>query len=445
MSEHKTKRYLVFGGVIILTIALLALLVSIVDRVQEGRVKYLMITRIDPWEANPDKWRINFPQHYDDYMKTYRTADLVDYPKFGKFGGSVPVQKLEQYEHLKRLWAGFPFSLDYRQARGHMHALDDMLNTKRLEGRKPGSCMACKSSDVPWFIEKYGAEKLYTTPVQELVDGYGFSHSVSCADCHDASTMELTITRPALREALERRGVDVSQATRQEMRSYTCAQCHVEYYFQGAKNIVTFPWDYGLTVEAIEEYFDNRGFADWIHAETKTPMIKIQHPEFELWSTGVHARANVSCADCHMAYKREGAVKITDHWIRSPLVNMSNACLTCHRQSEEEMRARVIEIQERTKKLLARTEAALIDAIDAIVQAMESGASDDDLQEARQYHRRAQLRWDFVFSENSTGFHSPQESSRILGDAIDYARKAELAAFQATVRTQFVRAAHEKD
>jgi len=445
MSEKKSKRYLVFGGVIILTVAVLALLVTIIERVQEGRVDYLMITKIEPLEPDPDKWKVNFPKHYDDYMKTYRTADLVDYPKFGKFGGPVPYSKLEEYEHLRRLWAGYPFSLDYNQARGHMNALQDMLDTERLGDQKPGSCMTCKSSDVPWFIEKYGADKFYSTPVKELVEEFDFNHSITCADCHDAETMDLMITRPAFSEAMERTGVDLSQATRQEMRSYACAQCHVEYYFQGENNTVTFPWDYGLTVDDIEEYFNERDFADWTHAETKAPMIKIQHPEFELWSTGVHSRANVSCADCHMTYKREGAVKITDHWIRSPMLNISQSCLPCHRQSEEEMKERVLQIQERTKKLLARTEKALVDAIDSIVSAMEAGASDEALANARQYHRSAQVRWDFIFSENSTGFHSPQESARVLGDAIDYARQAELAAFRAMVETQPVRISQQSN
>ncbi len=439
MSENKSKRYLIFGGVVVLTIAVLALLVTIIERVHEGRVDYLMITKIEPLEPDPDKWKVNFTKHYDDYMKTYRTADLVDYPKFGKYGGPVQFSKLEEYEHLKRLWAGYPFSLDYNQARGHMNALQDMLDSERLGDDKPGTCMSCKSPEVPLFMEEYGIETFYRTPVRELVDVHGFEHSVSCADCHDAETMDLRISRPAFTEAMERRGVDLSQATRQEMRSYACAQCHVEYYFKGEGNYLTFPWDYGLTIDDIEEYFDERDFADWVHAETKAPMIKIQHPEFELWSTGVHSRANVSCADCHMTYKREGAVKITDHWIRSPLVNISQSCLTCHRQDEEEMRDRVIQIQERTKKLLARTEDALIDAIDAIVEAMEAGASDAALEEARQYHRSSQIRWDFIFSENSTGFHSPQESARILGDAIDYARKAEFAAFRAMVGADPIR------
>ena len=159
-------------------------------------------------------------------------------------------------------------------------------------------------------------------------------------------------------------------------------------------------------------------------------MIKIQHPEFEMWSTGIHARSNVACADCHMPYSREGGVKISDHWIRSPLFNISQACQQCHRWSDEELRRRVTIIQDRTAGLLKKSEAAILDAIDAIKAAMASGATDEQLKQARHLHRHAQMRWDFVASENSMGFHRPQEAARWLGESIDYARQAQIAALR---------------
>jgi nitrite reductase (cytochrome c-552) len=132
-----------------------------------------------------------------------------------------------------------------------------------------------------------------------------------------------------------------------------------------------------------------------------------------------------------MPYMREGAVKVSDHWLRSPLTNLDKACMPCHHQSENELRTRVAIIQDTTAKSLRKTEAALIDAIDAIDAAQKNGATDADLQTARRLHRRASMRWDFVSSENSTGFHSPQESARILADARDFARQAQLAAAKA--------------
>src|SRR6185436_5964194 len=149
-------------------------------------------------------------------------------------------------------------------------------------------------------------------------------------------------------------------ATRQEMRSMACGQCHVEYYFKGKEKIVTYPWDKGLKVENIEAYYDSDEvkFTDWKHKVSKADMLKAQHPEFETWSQGIHARSGVSCADCHMPYKREGAIKISDHHVRSPLLNISRACQTCHRYPEEEMKARVDIIQERNHKLMLRAEDA---------------------------------------------------------------------------------------
>jgi nitrite reductase (cytochrome c-552) len=57
---------------------------------------------------------------------------------------------------------------------------------------------------------------------------------------------------------------------------------------------------------------------------------------FELWSQGVHARSGVACADCNMPYVREGAMKVSDHWVRGPLLNVSRACQVCHPYDEAE-------------------------------------------------------------------------------------------------------------
>jgi nitrite reductase (cytochrome c-552) len=425
------RSWIVFSSTVLLTIVVLALLISIFERQQEGRLTYLRLGDIAPGEPDPDRWKINFPREYDAYIKTMRTSEMIEYSKWGRYGGSEAFSKLDAHPDYRRLFAGYPFSVEYNEERGHMRALEDMLKSKRLGDNKPGTCMTCKSAQVPLFIQEYGAETFYKTPVKELVEKHGFKHPVTCADCHNAATMDLQITRIAFKEAMAKRGVDLSKATRQEMRSYVCGQCHVEYYFKGPGKYLVFPWEKGMDIDSIEAYYDQLGFSDWVHEESKTPLIKMQHPEFEVWSSGIHARSNVSCADCHMPYRREGAIKITDHWIRTPLAATANACLPCHRQSEEEMRQRVLQIEDRTHALLVRAEQAIIAAIDGIKLAMQAGGADLQLATARQLHRKAQLRWDFVSAENSMGFHSPQEAARILGDAIDYARQAELAAYKA--------------
>jgi nitrite reductase (cytochrome c-552) len=126
-----------------------------------------------------------------------------------------------------------------------------------------------------------------------------------------------------------------------------------------------------------------------------------------------------------------GAAKVSSHWVNTPLAHINTSCLTCHRQTEEEMRQRVLTIQDRTFEQMNHAESALLAAMDGIKMAMQAGVADEGLAEARGLHRRAQLRWDFISAENSMGFHSPQEAVRILGGAIDFARQAELAAYRA--------------
>ena len=280
-------------------------------------------------------------------------------------------------------------------------------------------------------------------------------HPVACIDCHDPQSMQLRVTRPGFLNGIRalaasdapvphlptiekwRKG-DRAQpydpnllATRQEMRSFVCGQCHVEYYC-GPKTTLFYPWNNGLKVEQIEAYYDNykfpdgHRFFDWKHKTTGAEALKAQHPEFELWSQGIHARSGVACADCHMPYKREGAIKISDHWVRSPLLNIANACQVCHHFPEEEIKERVTAIQDRNHALLVRAEDATVDLINAIATAKTAGASDEKLQPARELQRKAQWRVDFINAENSMGFHAPQEAARILGEAIDFARQGQL-------------------
>jgi nitrite reductase (cytochrome c-552) len=400
------------------------LLTNITERKVEGQMYPLMVVELGAGELDPELWGRNFPKHYDSFMRTKIDSGRT------KYGGSTPFDKLEENDFLRKAWAGYAFAIDYNNARGHYYAQLDQAQTRRTsEVEQPGACINCHAAEAPALIAELGWETLNRTPYNELRDRLHLGSS--CADCHDPQTMQLRVTRPAFEQAMARRGIDVSAASRQEMRSYVCAQCHVEYYFQGEDKLLTFPWDKGLSVDDIEAYFDELGFVDWKHAITKAPMLKAQHPEFELSSTGIHAQSGVACADCHMPYTRVGGVKVSDHHIRSPLHNVNNACQTCHAASEQELVDRVERIQDRTYQLIGRSQRAISDAIDAIAAAMEAGAGDDALEEARFLHRRAQFRWDFVYSENSMGFHSPQESARILADSIDYARQAELAAARA--------------
>ncbi len=425
-----------------------ALLVNIMERQVEARNPFYRVVDLTDTTEDASLWGKNFPMQYDDYL---HTVDQVR----TRFGGSEAIQRtptavdprsvvaqsrLEEDPRLKLIWAGYAFARDFREDRGHAYMLDDQTYTERqIAAKQPGTCLHCHSSVyVPYkrlgdgdLIK--GFEKMNQMPFAEarkLV-----SHPVACIDCHDPNTMQLRVTRPGFLEGIRVlkasqgiRDYDVNtMATRQEMRTYVCGQCHVEYYFKGAEKRLTYPWHKGLKVDDIMQYYEETQFKDWTHAETGAEVLKAQHPEFELWSQGTHARSGVACADCHMPYKRVGALKISDHHVRSPLLNINRACQTCHKWSEDELRNRVETIQERTYRLRNLAMDALVDLINDLKAAKSAGKSDAQLAAARAYQRKAQFYLDFIEAENSTGFHAPQEAARILAESINFSRLGQIA------------------
>lgn len=408
----------------LLAAGVLTLLLNIMHRKEEAENRFFKVVPIGDYETDPVAWGRTFADQYDGWKRTRENYGATE------FGGSAHRDKLALNPRLKRLYAGYPFSVEYRERRGHGWALEDVIATKRLGNTKPGTCMSCKSSDNVRLWHERGAEWFFTTPMVKLLNET--KHPISCLNCHDPKTMDLRPANPAFLEAMRERKVDLTRATRQEMRTYVCAQCHVEYYFESKqKPILHFPWGNGLRVDDIERYYEDLHFKDWEHPDTGAQMVKMQHPDYELWSTGIHARSQVACADCHMPFKRVGSQKVSDHWVRSPLVNIAAACQTCHRWDEQELKERVLIIQRRTRRLMDQSEEAILAAMDAVRTAREAGVPDASLAQARHLHRRAQLRWDFISSENSMGFHSPQEAARVLAESIDFARQAQVAAVQA--------------
>jgi nitrite reductase (cytochrome c-552) len=362
----------------------------------------------------------------------------------------VAQSRLEEDPRLVTMWKGYAFAVDFREERGHAYMLEDQTFTQRQQVvQQTGACANCHASVyVPY--KKLGDgdifagfERLNRMPYQEARQH--LEHPVACIDCHDSQTMQLRITRPAFLEGIK--ALKASQgipdydpntmATRQEMRAYVCGQCHVEYYFKGAEKRLVYPWAKGIKVEQIQAYYDEIGFKDWTHAESGAAVLKAQHPEFEMWSQGIHARSGVACADCHMPYERVGALKVSDHHVRSPLLNIAKACQTCHRWPEEELKARAEQIQERTYLMRGRAMDALVQLIGDLKAAREAGRSDAELELARTLQRQAQFRLDFIEAENSMGFHAPGEALRILGEAIDLAREGQLAVRDPSYRPTF--------
>jgi nitrite reductase (cytochrome c-552) len=442
-----------FAGIAGLTVLLLALLTNIFERKQEARQPFVRLVEVTEDTMDPAVWGKNWPYQYDSYLKT-------SLPTTTRYGGRGPgasdagpaAQKLDRDPWLKRIFAGYAFAIDYRDRRGHFYALFDQEQTRRVtERQQPGACLHCHAANLALYrtvghgdVVK-GFTEVSGMPYQQargMRDDKGrplIEHSISCVDCHEPSTMALRVTRPGfiagIRALKAKEGVadyDPNRdATRQEMRSFVCGQCHVEYYFKGDGKVVTYPWANGLKVDEIEAYYDRAGFTDWVHAETGNKVLKAQHPEFEVWSQGIHARSGVACADCHMPYERVGALKVSDHWVRSPLLNVNRACQTCHSVPERELEARVHDIQDRHHALLQRAAKATTDMLDAIGAAKKAGVAESDLAPAAALHRKAQWRLDFVAAENSMGFHAPQEMARVLGDTIDLARQGQIEAERA--------------
>jgi nitrite reductase (cytochrome c-552) len=428
----------------LVVVGVAALLVNIFERRQEARNPYLMFVEVDENTTDAATWGVNWPRQYESFRRT------VDYERT-RYGGSdaIPRQKLDQYPWLRLMWAGHAFSIDYRESRGHAYTLSDQDDTERVAQRpQPGACLHCHASIIPAYravgngdvMEGFRrVSAMPWTEARHLTDAQGqplVEHPVSCVDCHSPADMSLRITRPAfqvgIRELMAFRGVDGydvnRDATRQEMRTFVCAQCHVEYYFTPDEKTVVYPWSQGILAEQMEAYYDSIGFSDWTHGISGGGMLKAQHPEFEMWSQGAHAQAGVSCADCHMPYGREGALKVSDHHVRSPLLNVQRACQTCHNVSEEELVRRAHMIQDRTHGLINRAGKALEEMLGVIASARAAGATDAQLAPAVALQRSAQWRVDLVYSEGSHGFHAPQETARLLGEALDYSRQAELAA-----------------
>lgn len=515
-SAGTSRVVLIMAGVLLAAAAATAVvtftLVTMVQHKQDARSPYLRLADLNEVSIDPRPWGKNWPHHFEQYKST--AGDTF-------YGGSnaLPESKIEHSPWLKRLYAGYAFSIDYREARGHAYMLYDQVVTERVNQRpQAGACLHCHASttvlyrkagleamglpaddttlakefNMPAVIK--GFEVLSTRPYHEVLqmltqvpdgtaaDGTqafeappvgGFSgkepppghfamseaHPVSCIDCHDPATMAVRITRPGFMLGMQalarsddplphmpsveqwRRGdkkvpYDPNElATRQEMRSFVCGQCHVEYYC-ATKDTLVFPWGFGLKAEQIERFWEEKKFPDgspfddYKHGETGAPLFKAQHPEFELWSQGIHARSGVSCSDCHMPYERVGAMKLSNHNVRSPMENINNACQTCHNVPEQDLRDRVKTIQTRTVELMERAAAAMTDMLDAIMEAKAHGATNEALAEVFTYQRKAMWRLDYISSENSKGFHASQESARILGESIDYSRKAQALAIR---------------
>src|SRR5687767_3551524 len=278
---------LIAGVAALVAAAVAALLVNIFERKQEAKNPFFRVVALTDETVDPALWGKNFPLQYDGYRRT------VDQTRT-RHGGSeavprTPTQadprsvvaqsRLDEDPRLKTMWAGYAFSKDFREERGHAYMLEDQIFTERqVVAKQPGTCLHCHASVYVPYRKAGGGdlikgfEKLNQLPYAEARKEV--THPVSCIDCHDPKTMQLRVTRPGFLEGIRvlkaTEGVenyDVNtMATRQEMRSYVCGQCHVEYYFKGPEKRLTYPWFKGLKADQILAYYEEVKHKDWVHA-----------------------------------------------------------------------------------------------------------------------------------------------------------------------------------
>jgi nitrite reductase (cytochrome c-552) len=414
IQEKPVWGWALFAGVMMMTFVVGLFATSIIERRAESRYMFQMGKPIDSLEARPAKYQSSFPREYERWKAT------ADSTFKSKYAGSAMRDSLEERPKMVVMWAGYGFSREYNQARGHMHAVEDVRNILRTGVPQPATCWTCKSPDVPRMMAKVGIGEFYRAKWAEM--GPEISNPIACLDCHDPKTMDLRISRPALVEAFERRGQDIKNSTHQQMRSLVCAQCHVEYYFKSKEDpYLTFPWDKGTTVEDMIAYYDEKGFKDWEHPISKAPMLKAQHPDWELGLSGIHMQRGLACADCHMPYRSEGGVKFTDHKIISPLANIRGTCQVCHNESEETLRGNVEERHDKIAYLRDKAEDLITRAHFEAKAAWEKGATPEEMKDILTGIRHAQFRWDYTVASIGGAFHAPMESARILGSAIEVA------------------------
>ncbi|EEG78469.1 ammonia-forming cytochrome c nitrite reductase subunit c552 [Dethiobacter alkaliphilus] len=375
--------------------------------------------------AVSEAWQDYFPNQYATYLET---AEMVRTTYGGSGEDGEKMDYLEMYPFLKSTYAGFPFSVSYYRSRGHVYSLTDTLETGRLPDleTRPATCLSCKSTDVVVLQDKYGDE-WYSRSFAEVVG----DNAIGCLDCHDANDASVTYQRDYLTKALEQNTFrNINPEGRADL---TCAQCHVNYHFNPETREPVLPWSIGLTVEDQFEHYNQgpRYNDEWEHEITGALVAKVQHPEYELYHEGqiqsVHSAIGMGCTDCHMpAVTDADGNEFTSHRWTTPLEHIEDSCLTCHSDwGAEGIIERTEGVQSGVYEQQNRVGYELEEFILAVGEARENDTvSAEELERLQAIHREAQFYWDFIWVENSNGFHNWEEAHRVLGNVEELLEEA---------------------
>jgi nitrite reductase (cytochrome c-552) len=409
--------------------------------------------KIADGDIDPANWGKAYPIHYDLWKKTEEPTEAGKSKyKRGFDADKIIYDKLSEFPFLSLLFNGWGFGIEYNEPRGHAYMVIDQIDVDAGRVKAGGVCLTCKSPYATKLEKEMGID-YYKMPFKEVLAKIPEKFQklgVACIDCHNNKDMSLNISRGfTLSAALKDMGVDSGKLTRQEMRSAVCAQCHVTYNItkdQEMKSVgIYFPWQ-GSTMgnisieNIVKKLRSDPSVLEWKQNVTGYKMPFIRHPEYELFSyNSIHYKAGAACADCHMPYTKVGTYKVSNHRVTSPLKTDLRACVQCHSESPEWLRAQVESIQDRTVSLMIRSgyaTATVAKLLEKVHTTQAAGKTIDTplYDKAKDYYMEAFLRLNFIGAENSVGFHNPAEALRVLGDSLAFAGKSEALLRQALAK-----------
>lgn len=373
-------------------------------------------------ESANHKFAEKYPKQYQSWADTAK-SDAIDLVN-------------EEDPRIVVLWAGYAFAKEYNKPRGHFYSVTDVRNILRTGApgvtgdAQPMACWTCKGPDVARLLAQWGEEGYFSGKWSKA--GAEVVNSIGCADCHDTASADFAEGKPALRiarphvlRALDKLDMSFNKLDRTDQRAAICANCHVEYYFAGDLKQVTFPWDKGVSADAIEQYYDEIGFTDWTHKISKAQMLKAQHPDYETWMLGIHGKNGVTCIDCHMPKVKGADGKVfTDHKIGNPFDAFDSTCANCHDQSKETLQNIVKSRKTEIKDVMIRLEDQLVAAHFEAKAAWDAGATKEEMDAPLVDIRHAQWRWDYAAAGHGGHMHAPDVILHVLGTGLNKAADA---------------------
>jgi nitrite reductase (cytochrome c-552) len=396
-------------------------------------------------EHDPAVWGARYPAVYQTWLATAseRPAGKSAYKR--GFDGGVMFDKLSEYPFMPLLFNGWGFGIDYNEPRGHYYMVIDQAEADPSRVKSGGACLTCKS---PYAEDLHAADsdRLFASAYADAVamlPAEAREQGASCIDCHDTATLELDTRRWTADAALSEIGLDPAALSTQQQRLMVCGQCHCTYSVMkdGTEVLdVDFPWEgstWGeIRVENVIENLETQEHRlEWTQNVTGMKLGFIRHPDVEFFTAGSpHYNARMACNDCHMPDVTVNHETVPDHNLMSPLKQDMKACQRCHYDTADELRAKVIAIQDANLASLIdagyRT-ATVAKLIELANESLETGSAavKPRYDEAAGHYRQAFYRVVFMGAENSVGFHNPAEGQRILADA-----SAEAAAAEAILR-----------